>query len=333
VIRTTGRLSERLMSVAQQVHISEDLLGASLDGRTVEAEDGKELAARLSRLLYEAVHAGREEHEGPTPRTLRDAGFEELLAAATPHRTTVLPVRETGRRATSGHAVVEIDGVRVAVPDDALAPAAQDGRRMLTTDSVRPALSPGFFLVDSSRGRPDGRPLLRVYVHIAGPEHAPGVWKAVLTALEDHGVRYRAKISSSPLLYPRRDAMVVYLPPGQWDAVAAVAGAADGLPGRAPATSPFAHELAPGLSVAWEPEDHRPGRTGMSFGEHRALALAEGLVSHARSAGTLSLETAVFDSFAEFGIDPAQPARNVNSPAIPEIKAAEFDAQTARAAR
>ncbi|AGP61345.1 hypothetical protein M271_49920 [Streptomyces rapamycinicus NRRL 5491] len=226
--------------------------------------------------------------------------------------------------------VLLLDGVKVAVPQEHCAPEVPITTGLLSVrlPAMRPRLSPGFFLADGSRGRRAATPVLRVYVNIQQVHAAPAVWGAVLTVLEDAHAVYRAKVSSAPDLFPRRDALVVYLPPESWGAVATVASAVAGLPGVGTDTSPFTHQLAPGVSIAWEPEDRRPGQAGMSFGEHRASAVAEGLAAEAavtRTSGVrgeLSRERAVAKALTDAGIDPGQPARNTGSPDIPELGAA-----------
>lgn len=332
----TQLIGAHLASVLDDVHIAADLSEARVGDRTVEVKEPRDLASGLAMLLYEQVHSGRPEHDGPRPRTLRDGPLEERLAAATPHETTTVVARKVGESPDGELLVLLVDGVRVAVPASARVPGDEpervdEGERTdqvtVRLGAVRPALSPGFFLADGSRGRPSGRPLLRVYVHIEDVAHAPAVWSAVLGRLEREGVPYRAKISSSPLLYPRHDALVVYLAPGTWHAAGAVVAATRGLAGVGTRTSPFTHRLGAGVGAAWEPADDRPGRAGMSFGEHRALAVAEGLVAHAEAPDGQDRTAAVAGALTAANIDPLHPARNIDSPgldAFPAPDSAEF---------
>src|SRR5262249_37668667 len=86
---------------------------------------------------------------------------------------------------------------------------AEDGTVRLP--AARPGLSPGFFLVDGSRGTTEPGPVLRVYLHLDGPDDAVRLWDTTLRHLEGAAVRYRAKVTSSRRLFPRRDGLVVYL--------------------------------------------------------------------------------------------------------------------------
>ncbi|MGY0056089.1 T3SS effector HopA1 family protein [Streptomyces sp. LZ34] len=186
--------------------------------------------------------------------------------------------------------------------------------------AVRPALSPGFLLVDGVDGRPAAgadRELLRVYVHLRYPDAAPRVWGALLTQLAARSVPYRAKVLSRPWAYPRRDAIVVYLDADRADVVFPLAAAVRRLPGIGADTSVFARRLLPGVAVAWEPRDARPGWRGQSFGQHRAAAVAEGVVRHAADPERTALAREIADSLHSAAADPAEPARNHSSPGLP----------------
>ncbi|MFD5315752.1 T3SS effector HopA1 family protein [Streptomyces sp. NPDC127098] len=319
-------LAPRLAPLLDQVEIADDGLGAAVAGHSVEVADPGQLATALARLLYEHVHSARPQYPGPAPRTPRDLPTEQLLVAATPHLTTTV-LAQPPATPDSDPLVLRLDGVNVAVPREHLAPQNPAAGGLVTArlPSVRPRLSPGFLLADGSRGQRVAGPVLRVYVNIQRVHAAPAVWGAVVTALENAHAIYRAKVSSAPDLFPRRDALVVYLPPESWDAVPTVATAVAGVPGVGTDTSPFSHQVAPGVAIAWEPDDQRPGRAGMSFGEHRSTALAEGLVAGARAArtsgvwGELSRERAVVQALTDAGVDAARPARNIGSPDIPEL--------------
>ncbi|GAA2462464.1 T3SS effector HopA1 family protein [Streptomyces lavendulocolor] len=313
-------LSDSLHSALDEIHIAEteNGLSARIGERTIEADSAVTLRDRLTMLIYECLHAGRPELSGGLPRTLRDADLERLLAQATPHPTTVRRTRLLGSDAEQ--AIVELDGLRVRVPMEICTEAASEGAVDVALQAVHPALSPGFFLADGSAGRPEGRELLRLYVHVTDSSYAPDVWYTILTALEATGAPYRAKISSSPLLYPRRDALVVYLGSEVLHVAEAVVQASAASPGLGSTVSPFTHELAPGLSCAWEPTDTRPGRSLMSFGEHRAAAVAEGLLNHVHAPTRSSRAEAVASALAQAGIDPRQPARDLVSPGLPVLE-------------
>ena len=286
-----------LLENLADVRVAPDGRSFRLGDTEVEEPSARRLAERLQVLLYQRLHAG---NANDVPGE-RHPALESALAGATPHHTSPVAVRPP----VDG--VVLIDGVRVRVPPETLT-----GSQLLLP-AARPALSPGHYLVDGPAGRLAGGPILRVYVHLLGPAEAPARWHDVLTALNEAGVTYRAKIVSTPGGYPRRDAMVVYLGPGSWPAAALVRDAVAGRPGVGRECSAFARPLAPGVAAAWNPSDPRPGRRGQSFGEHRARATAEALLRDTDRA------TGLAECFAAASIDATNPARNLDSPVLPML--------------
>ncbi|MFF4318409.1 T3SS effector HopA1 family protein [Streptomyces sp. NPDC001568] len=327
-------LAPALADALAGIHLSADGLTATVGPRTIEGESTRELQQRLGAGLYEVFHTGRAEAD-TRPRRMapRDHGFERELAAALPHheitRTGILlgaPRTPTGigaspaPEAPAPEALVSWDGVRVRVPVDRLTadgPLVPGAEVRSPASPARPALSPGFFYAMGSREPRFGDELLRVYVHLTDPARAPYVWGAVLARLEAAGAGYHAKVLSGPADYPRRDALVVYLGAESWGACHTVADAVRDLPGTGPDTSVFAHRLGPAAAVAWEPADPRPGAGGLSFGQHRAAALAEAAVRAAAAAGSDTDADPTRSAFAGAGIDPGAPYRNLASPDLP----------------
>ncbi|MGC9495124.1 T3SS effector HopA1 family protein [Streptomyces sp. WG7] len=328
-----GALDPAVSHVLAAVSLSPDGTGVRLGDRDVTADRPRRLCQRLGTALYEVFHAGHA--FGDKPGILRrDPALEVPLAQAVPHATTPVAARlldgpaERGPGPGSpglggpgpGGPVATVGGVRVRLPDAAppelVGGVSGDGYHVLRLPTARPRLSPGFFLVDGSRGSCGPGPLVRLYIHLTDPGAAVRVWSAVLGVLEGLEVPYRSKITSSRTLLPRLDGMVVYLGAAAWHAVPAVAGAVSAAD-VGPETSAFARALAPGLSLAWEPDDARPGRSGGSFGQHRSLAIAEGVVD-AMADGDLSrAHTYVLTRLAESGIDPSALHRNIDSPDLP----------------
>ncbi|MBO4204806.1 hypothetical protein GSF22_02120 [Micromonospora echinofusca] len=240
--------------------------------------------------------------------------MEGRLAAALPHRRT--PVRAPVVEDGNDDCVVELSGVRVRVPAGRVGARDDDGTATVSLDAARPTLSPGFYLCDGSAGSITGAgPILRLYLHLATADHAPGALAAGLGVLESRQVPYRAKILSLPGSYPRRDAMVVYLEQPAWPVLDDLVEALSGVPGLVDETSPFARRVAPGIAVAWDPADGRPGMRALSFGEHRARMTAEAVVDHAVRG--IPLAEAVAAAFLRGGADPAAPFRNTTSPRLP----------------
>ncbi|MFD0375090.1 T3SS effector HopA1 family protein [Streptomyces sp. NPDC127112] len=320
---TTDALSPALGQTVRDISVSEDGLSATVGAESLEADTPGKLAAMLSRTLYQLVHTGKDTVETSRPRTLRDPDFDRLLTEAMPHSHT-LAEAVVQEWTDVGMAVAELGGLRVLLPTDTLVgepPAKLPGVAAVRLPAARPALSTGFFLTDGSAGTGVGRAshTLRVYVHVTSAEAAPRVWNTVLTHLEERRLAYRAKITSNPRLFPRRDALVVYLPPQSWPAVAGIGASVSGLPGIGPDTSPFAHQVVPGVAVAWEPQDSRPRMQGLSFGEHRSGALAQAMVKHRVRPDGVGLEDTIREVFWDAGIDPLAPARNLASPPLRDL--------------
>jgi hypothetical protein len=307
-----------LLTACERVWVAPGKTTAAIGDREIEADTPRELRRLLAEALYEELHSGQQVTGRRLPFRLRDPDFERALAAAVPHRhsTASAIVRPrpdgVGRRSA---VLVERDGVRVWVSPEAIRDNAEPspGERVrLTVPAVRPALSPGFFLVDGSRQRTAGSETLRVYIHIAQPRFAAGIWSQALSHLEEREVVYRSKILSTKLLYPRRDALVVYLGgEHRRDVAAELAETVRHAPGVGRETSVFTTTLAPGIAMACEPDDRRKVLGGLSFGQHRATVLAHALVECAEEPS--ARETAIRKHFSEAGIDLADPALNTGT--------------------
>ncbi|MFD5898111.1 T3SS effector HopA1 family protein [Streptomyces sp. NPDC060366] len=313
-------LSSGLRAALAEVRIAPDGKTAWVRDDEVTAESPPAMRFTLARALYEVLHTGRGIRDRKAPKTLRAPEYETRIAEATPHAATVAPAILTERRTAAGRRVVEIDGLRLGVPDSVS--LQETGRTVgdpgrpvvrMKLPSARPLLSPGFFLVDSGKGRTGGGDLLRMYLRVADAEQGPALWNAVLSTLESRSAIYRAKIISNPASLPRNDGMVVYLSSESWGVVEALteSAVATGLPdGPSPA---FAHVVAPGVTAAWEPKDDRTGMRGLSFGEHRAHVMARAFVAAAERGNERPTVAELSAACAAANVDPADPARNLDS--------------------
>jgi hypothetical protein len=300
-------LARSLTEALDTVAVDKTMLTARLGGDEVTGATRHQLRQALSTAIYRRWHTGNTADTGEHTAD-RDAAFEAALYALVPHEWTW---RHPVPAASASH--VLLDGVRVALPAIGRATGAAPDR--LRVPAARPNLSPGFFLVDGSRGTGlKGTPTLRMYLHLADPGSALPIWERVLETLEEREVPYRIKILSRPADYPRRDALVIYLGGAAWSATSAILSAVQPLPGCEPQTSVFVDRLADGIGMAWEPSDHRPGMTGMSFGQHRAFAVASGLLGDDGD-GDESTRTAT--ALREANVDPSRPFRNLDSPLLP----------------
>ncbi|MBB5481347.1 T3SS effector HopA1 family protein [Micromonospora parathelypteridis] len=309
----TGELSPTVRDAIRQIRVSADRTTAVVGGQEVTADYPRELRRLLAESIYNVLHSGQP--DGQVPTRLRDDALEERFIAAVPHRQ--IEVRGVARSAVqrdpAGRAriLVEREGLRIWVPVEALTTTGSAPGEPVTlgVPPWRAALSPGFFLVDGSRQRATDRDFLRIYFHLRDAEHAVGAWATILNHLEDRAVPYRAKVLSAHELYPRRDAIVVYLT-DDWAHVADdLARVAQDLPGLEHETSAFVDRVAPGVGAASEPKDAKAGRQGLSFGQHRATVLAAALVE---AGDDLSqVEPTVVEHFIAAHIDPTNPARNL----------------------
>ncbi|MBT2446345.1 MULTISPECIES: T3SS effector HopA1 family protein [unclassified Streptomyces] len=307
-------LSEKLEDVLDSVHVNRDGLTASVSGRAVTGTSPLTLSGQLATALYQVIHVGRPAvEEGRGPDSL-ERDLEAELAGAVPHRYTrhrvpVLTEDQSGL-------IVGLTGVRVRLGPGRLAEGVAESQREATilVAAARPSLSPGFFLADGSMPLAGDDPVLRVYVHVRTPEAAVESWSKALEYLEAHSVPYRAKASSSRGLLPRRDGVVVYVGSRHQAALPGLAQAVTGTSDLGSDCSPFTRALAPGVALAWEPDDTRPGMRNTSLGEHRSRAIAAGLVKEATQPDGRLKATFVRDALLEAGIDPSDPSRNLSSP-------------------
>jgi hypothetical protein len=313
----TAALLPELAERLDEVDIDSTQRRARIGDRTLTADTQRQLRTMLSGALYETWHVGRPQLEGPQPKPARDRAFEEVLRAAVPHDSSVVAAQVDPEQVGADSVVIPLNGIRVRVPADRIVAAGDDGgTAWVRMPAVLPAVSPGFLMVSGSRGvGPSVGSLLRIYLHLATPEAAPVVWGSVLSRLEERGVAYRAKMTSVPTLFPRRDAMVVYLGANSWDAAGDVREAAVATGGLDATVSAYVTQLEAGVGCAWEPDDPRPGMRGMSFGEHRSQAIATGLVA-ASTDGPGDRHAAVAEALLAAGIDPQRPFRNTTSPEL-----------------
>ncbi|MFF4406706.1 T3SS effector HopA1 family protein [Streptomyces sp. NPDC001262] len=299
-----------LTSALADVRLDLPALRAQVGQEDVSAQSLEDLRSKLASALYRTLHTGAPPaDEAPRARSRRDPDLELRFRVGMPHRRTVSPVRVLERRpAADGTVLVELDGVRVRLPEARLTSAGP--RDLAAHEAARPALSPGFFFAHGSRGRPPRGPVLRLYVHLRHPDAAVAAWAAALRVLERQTPPYQAKVLSAPQHYPRRDALVLYLTAAHQAVADEVATAVSDVEGLGTSTSALAEPLAPGVAIAWEPADARPGMQGLSFGQHRAHAVAEGLLAHAQDPRTPQ-QSAIARAMRAASIDPAAPHRNL----------------------
>lgn len=316
---TVTELSPRLRAALDELHIDPAAHSVTVGDETIAHDSPLRLRQELGGALYRHWHSGA--GRLVDDRDLRrDYRFEDLLREATPHRNSKTPavVKSALLDSPFGrHALFDVGRVRLQIPEsEGPNPLPAIGTRTtLDLPAIRPALSPGFYLVNGSAGGPvDAAHLLRVYLHIDESSMAPAVWHAVLVYLEGNGATYRAKVLAKASGYPRRDAIVVYLGKEAWPHVAGVIASVQHLPGRNPEYSVLTVSIAEGVACAWEPQDARIGWDRMSFGQHRTAIIAAAISSHVFDGA--DLHAAVADALIEGNVDPAAPHRNSESPVV-----------------
>lgn len=314
------QLAEKITVLLDDITVTDGGLKAEAAGEVHEGSNPQTVARKLGAALYQTLHSGRDRPLDVNLRTFRERAFDEALDEATGRRTTTVSGRVLGT--DDDGTLVEIDGLRVRVPHSSVAEGPDDAATVVLP-CARPGLSPGFFLASSSReSSTGGGPLLRLYGRLDDADAAPGVWRELVAFLEDASVPWRAKISSTRLLYPRNDAVVVYLPRPAWRVARPCAELLQdtGLLGEG--VSPFTHAVTGSVGCAFEPDDKRPSRRDLSFGQHRTQIFAEALVRHA--AQPISEQEPVTDTiaaaFVDAGIDPLEPARNLSSPVVDVLR-------------
>lgn len=308
-------VSDKVAALVGAVSITEGGLRAETAGEVFEGDNPSAVARKLGAALYQTLHTGRDKPLAVKLRRFRDPTFDAALDEAMGHRSTTVSARQVG--GGGEHAIVEIDGLRVRVPAESIV-GRSDDRTTVMLPCARPGLSPGFFLATSGKVPFDGSgPLLRLYGRLDDPDAAPSVWAALVGFLEDAAIGWQAKISSTRSLYPRNDAVVIYLPRSAWRAARPCAETLQGTGLLGEGSSPFTHPVTPSVGCAFEPNDRRPSRQGMSFGQHRTQVFAEALLTHATQPDEQEPVTdSIYAAFVDAGIDPRQPARNLSSPVV-----------------
>jgi hypothetical protein len=273
------------------------------------------LRYQLQQTLYSQFYTkGAPLPHSNTPEWAReDPGFVAELAGANQGKGSV----ETGwtaRGVRAGRVVVERQGLTLEVAPEACVPPiseplASAGQISLRVPSVRPNLSPGYFLVigDAPISRDDD--LVRLYWHLK-PGGAARWLQSATAGLNALNLPFHLKVLHSPQLFTRCDAGVLYLPRSAFGAAQPAlrdiyAHVETELRSEAPALT---KSLGPGLGFAESP-------AGESFGLHRCNLIADGLV-RSRTEGRRDVAgrlDCVLACWADAGLDVERPYLNPGS--------------------
>jgi HopA1 effector protein family len=317
-------LPSTLDRLLRTVSVGEHGVALAAMDEQVELGRAEQATRRIGDALYRKWHAGsrRPLGEAVAPRDLADTDFMVPLARELVHRRSLSPGWRVLRRTSDG-VVVEREGLRVLVDAERVhEDDAGSGLATVSMPGVRPALSPGFFIIDGESGTPDTRTgwTLRVYAHLDGARAHEAARRA-LAVLDPSGEPYRMKLLSAHGAYPRYDSLVVYLseyvPASRLEEL--VEAFAPCLAGWD--VSPFVARLGPGVGFAWEPAEQAwPPR---SFGQHRAELVAGAIVDWAAgpsgAAAGIELCAVVADHLTTAGVEPGAPWREFASPPDPAV--------------
>ncbi|MFQ6397845.1 T3SS effector HopA1 family protein [Nocardia sp. KC 131] len=303
-------LGRELLTVLAQISVDLSAGTALVAVRKVREDDPRQLRRLLAVAIYEEFHAGV---TGPLPRT-RDAAFERILTQSIPHKDYRLPVRvcpsRDGTAAGQETVLVEHDELRIRVPANRIRETAYAPGDLVTlqTSALRPALTSGYMTVHGSHGSPADAVHVPVYVHLANSHSAADAWARVLEFLEVSRACYRAKILDHPAAYPRRNGLIISLHREDETSLRALTGLLRNVAGIAGPTSPFARRIGDGIAVGVVPEDPRPAIGRLTFGQHRATALAAAVIAAARTEH--DPHTRIATELRSAGIDPSAPSYN-----------------------
>ncbi|GAA2367964.1 T3SS effector HopA1 family protein [Streptomyces cuspidosporus] len=226
-----------------------------------------------------------------------------------------VPTGPGGRRVTKNGLTLTVTA------QETLPPSPAPGQPVAVRfPPARPYMYPGWYLAIGDEGMPrhGERPVVRLYYTPGEPASAAGLMRALTGRLCAARVPYQLKAANHPEGYERRDAMVLYLYRDDWLLMERELADIhhrhlDALRDTGPA---FALELGRGWWLADEPEQ-RQGRL-MSFGQHRCLLVAEGLVAAWRDGRTTAADRldAIEERYRAERLDPAHPYLNARGSAV-----------------
>jgi HopA1 effector protein family len=287
-------------AIASSVHLDLERRTVTVGAAESHHAERRDLLRDLGTYIYSAFHVGHPHEDGPAGEG-RDEAYEEELVARYADRTTVrqVDVHEVSR----DEAIVTYLGLRVRVPLDTV--KISGGVASLPIPLISPALSPGFALARGPVDLAQGDPTVRVYFAARSRETGTVIFDRVLAALAGRQ-RWHAKVASQTAVYPRSDAVTVYLDASEVSAIPLLLKATgDSRDVKAP-RSWFALPLEAGASLAWDPQ-----KRGVSFGQHRARVIAQILMAQAE--GTWSSRE-MRSTCLDKGIDPDNIWRHPTSP-------------------
>ncbi|NWL12999.1 hypothetical protein DM793_17170 [Paenarthrobacter nitroguajacolicus] len=308
---TPTSFGQVLASLEDRVSVDAHRLTAGIGSTTLRATSHTELRSQVAGAIYTHLHIGH-----PGIGTVPGTGHQDLAAAlidAIPHRTVIQSASARTQAGTSvqgiPHQAVELSGVKVLFPEEALVRNPLDEIVGVRVPSWRSRATPGFLLALGAHGAVNHADASRLYISCVTASEALEVWPKVLGALAASGLSHQVKTLSSSLAFPRSDAMVIYVSAIDSDAAASlVRTALSSLSAHDTPVSVFTHHVGDRLALAMEPRDPRPAYRGLSFGQHRSRVLADALLR--ASVEKTDLEPAWFEEAQTACINPHRPGYN-----------------------
>ncbi|MFE3170619.1 T3SS effector HopA1 family protein [Amycolatopsis sp. NPDC059090] len=316
-----------LRRIASEIEVLDELkfrhrtLGTLTPPRDVQTDLDRPLLVLLCRTIYLAYHVGDLAAaqlflNGGKPTgalyDIEDYDYTERLHTAN---------RGKGFW-DGGWAVVDIIGSNrvvskksislIAAPDELRPPSPAAGTQVsvLFPPEARYQVT-GWYSVRGDCGRPLGDDLVRIYFTLDHPDAAPSLLSALASELNRTDTPFGLKTVNDPAGLLRRDSFVVYLDRESWLIHQHLFARLGEEHGELLRDDPprFALRIAHGISFAHEPRRYAPA---MSFGEHRSMLVADGLLD-AWEAGSSTSRAKVASIEARFtaaGLDARRPYLN-----------------------
>lgn len=308
-------ISSSVRSIAECVTYTSENKTLFFNDTQLEGDNIKSQTKNLALQIYATFHAGVTVAPTNNSDFVNDAALEEKILHASPIKWREAPVKLLETITQPEGAIVAYQGLKVFVPLARIIGPLDKAADTITIrlSAVEPRLSTGFCFFTNKQGAGNMSAPLRLYRYAPDPSELLPVWTEFIHWCGTTELPMRAKLLSRTHEYPRRDALVIYMPEEAWPHVDELAELLK-VTSSVTDVSSFAKPLADGVSAAWEPKDAAIGRRQISFGEHRSEAVAEGIVADLVAGNTN--HGLLIDRLKQANIDPRHVHRNLDSPAI-----------------
>lgn len=284
----------------------------SFEEEVIEGDSLNAKTKSLALYIYAHFHAGKVIEDSSNSDLASDPILESRIIDQSPIKWRHNEYEILKTMGSPEGIIVSHDRLNVFVPKHRIIEQSETSAKVQLA-AIEPRLSTGFLFFSSRYGKGDLSTPLRIYRHARNPDDLLPVWSELVSRTDSWKLPIRAKILSRAHEYPRRDALVVYLPREAWprldEIVSLLAGSDD-----SPEASTFTKNLGYGVAASWEPIDGTIGRRHISFGEHRSEAIAEGLVEDLVEENLH--DEKLIARLHRSNIDPTRVYRNVDSPTV-----------------